>query len=140
MCLLAAAALHLGFQATVTAVVYPALLEAGRRGDDRAVDWAVVHRAHSRRIAPVVVVVYGALLPPVLVAAWRSADDLQPAQVLAVLGAALALATTALVAAPAHRSLGRGWQESVGRRLLGADRVRLVGAAVCLAGAAASFL
>jgi hypothetical protein len=52
--LLAAAALHAGFQLTVTAIVYPAL--ASTPVDD----WAEAHDRHSRRITPVVAVVYGA--------------------------------------------------------------------------------
>ena len=131
--LLTAAAGHLGFQATVTSLVYPALVARGRRGD---VSWSAVHGEHSARITPVVVVVYGALLVPVLVTAGQLVSDgPDPGAWLAVLGAGLAFAATALVAAPAHRRLGRGWSEGAARRLLRADVVRLVGAVVCLAGA-----
>src|SRR3712207_7268377 len=41
-----ATAAHLGFQATVTAVVYPALARTP------APQWAAAHRAHSRAITP----------------------------------------------------------------------------------------
>lgn len=134
--LLAAAAVHLGFQATVTFLVYPALVARGRRGD---VSWSEVHGGHSARITPLVVVVYGALLVPVLVTVWQLASDgLEVAASLAVLGAGVAFTATALVAAPAHGRLGRGWSEATARRLLRADAVRLVAAVVCLAGAVAS--
>ena len=136
--LLTAAAVHLGFQATVTSLVYPALVARGRRGD---VSWSEVHAEHSARITPVVVVVYGALLVPVAVTAWRLfADGADLGAVLAVLGAGLAFAATALVAAPAHGRLGRGWSEGAARRLLRADVVRLIGAVTCLAGAVAGAL
>ena len=46
--------------------------------------------------------------------------------------------TTALVAAPTHGRLGRGRTDALVRRLLVADRVRLLGAIVCLAGALTS--
>jgi TRAP-type uncharacterized transport system fused permease subunit len=52
----AAAAVHLGFQLTVSFVVYPAL------ADEPESRWRAVHDAHSRRITPVVVVVYGFLV------------------------------------------------------------------------------
>ena len=51
-----AAALHAGFQVTVTVLVYPAL--AGRS----AAEWSAAHTRHSRAITPVVAVVYGALV------------------------------------------------------------------------------
>jgi hypothetical protein len=131
--LVVAAGVHLGFQATVTFLVYPALVARGRRGD---VSWVEVHGEHSTRITPVVVVVYGGLLVPVLVTAWRLVvDGPQWGAVLAVVGAGLAYGATALVAAPAHGRLGRGWSEAAARRLLRADVVRLLGAVLCLAGA-----
>lgn len=133
--LVAAAGVHLGFQATVTFLVYPALVARGRRGD---VSWGEVHGEHSATITPVVVVVYGGLLVPFLVTTWRLvADGAQWGAVLAVVGAGLAFGATALVAAPAHRRLGRGWSEVAARRLLRADVVRLLGALLCLAGAVA---
>jgi hypothetical protein len=135
--LTAAAAAHLGFQLTVTVLVYPVLAERGRQGHA----WATVHAAHSRRITPLVVLVYGALLPPVLVAAWRLVErEAGWGGGLAVAGAVLAFATTALVAAPAHGTLGEGWSPRVGRRLVRADRVRLVGATACLVGAATAMI
>lgn len=130
--LLGAAALHLGFQATVTLLVYPALVERGRQGDA----WAAVHAAHSRRITPLVVVVYAALLVPVVVAGWRLArGDAGWGSALAVGGAVLAFAATAAVAAPAHGRLARGWDDVVGLRLVRADALRLLGATICLLGA-----
>lgn len=131
--LLGAAALHLGFQATVTLLVYPALLEHGRDGDG----WGAAHDAHSRRITPLVVVVYGTLLPPLVVAGWRLAGGEGGwGTALCIAGAVVALGATATVAAPAHGRLARGWASDVGMRLARADAVRLAGAVLCLAGAA----
>lgn len=119
--LLAAAALHLGFQLTVTLVVYPALV--------RTADWSRDHDAHSRAITPVVVVVYGALVP---VAGWALAATWpDPWVLLAVAGGGLSLLATALVAAPTHGRLAGGRDEALVRRLLTADRVRASGAVVC---------
>lgn len=126
--LLAAAALHAGFQATVTAVAYPALVATPER------DWAGVHAAHSRRTGPVVAVVYGALVAAwVLVLLDRATS---PALGVALAGSLLTGLTTALVAAPTHTRLGReGPRPDLLRRLVRADRVRLAGAVLTLAGA-----
>ena len=59
--LLLVAAGHLGFQLTVSLVVYPALAEVG----DEA--WPVAHERHARRIAPLVGALY---VPLVLVLGW----------------------------------------------------------------------
>jgi hypothetical protein len=126
--LLAAAALHLGFQAVVTAVAYPALVATP------PTDFAVAHTAHSRRITPVVAVVYGSLL-----GAWvwvLATLPLSPGLWVALAGSVLAGATTAVVAAPTHTRLGReGPRPVLLRRLLRADRVRLVGAVLTVVGA-----
>lgn len=45
------------------------------------------------------------------------------------------LAVTAFVAAPAHGRLGRGWDERVVRRLVVADRLRLLVAVVAVVAA-----
>lgn len=122
--LLAATALHAGFQVTVTALVYPALLAHGR-------DWAARHAAHSRRITPVVGLTYVALLAAGVPALLT---DRGPGVALAALGAAGSLGTTAFVAAPLHGRLGHGWDPALAHRLLLADRVRAVGAVVALTG------
>ena len=123
--LLATSALHLGFQLTVTTVVYPALL--------RAPDWDAAHVAHTRAITPVVVVVYGAL---VLCGAWALIDTwLDPWVLLAVAGAGTALLATGLVAGPTHGRLAGGMDPGLVRRLIAADRVRTVAASVCVLGA-----
>ncbi len=57
---------HLGFQATVTVLVYPAL--AGLADEP---SWARAHESHSRRITPLVAVLYPAL---VLSGAWLVVD------------------------------------------------------------------
>ncbi len=135
--LFGAAALHLGFQATVTLLVYPALAARGRHGDD----WQQAHAAHSRRITPLVVVVYGALLPPTMVAVWEAlTGDAGWATTVAASGAVIAFMATAAVAAPAHGRLTGGWDERIGVRLLRADVLRLVAAVGCLAGSTAALV
>jgi hypothetical protein len=128
--LLVTAALHLGFQLTVTVVVYPALADVPVAG------WAPAHSAHSRRISVVVALAY---LPLLGVGLWALvAEALGTGLVVAAVGAAISFLTTALVAAPTHGRLGGGRTEALVRRLLVADRVRLLGAVVCLAGAVAA--
>jgi hypothetical protein len=120
-------ALHAGFQFTVTVVVYPALSEVS------PVDWAAKHRAHSSRIAWLVVPVYGSLLITCLLAALYHRVSI--GLMIAVLGAAGSLAITAFLAAPAHRTLSRGQNPDVMRRLLMADQGRCASSLICLLGA-----
>ncbi|WNB84326.1 hypothetical protein [Cellulomonas sp. ATA003] len=131
--LLAAASLHLGFQAVVSAVVYPALAEVPPER------WPQAHAAHSRRVALVVGPVYallGTACLRVLVTGPRS-----PLLLLAVGGAAGAAASTAVVAAPTHRRLGEEGPTDDGlSRLRTADRVRLCGAVVAGGAALAAVL
>ncbi len=124
-----ASAVHLGFQATVTAVVYPALARTP------PAQWPAAHRAHSRTITPVVTVVYGALL---LTGGWAlwSAPSVWTWVAVAATGTAMLL--TALVAAPAHGRLARDRDRDRIRRLLRADRLRAAAAAVALPAALAS--
>jgi len=126
--LLAGAALHAGFQAVVTVVVYPALADAGRSAPGT---WAVVHAAHSRRVGVLVAPVY-----LVVLATWAwvfAAVPLTPALVVSGVGSAVAGLTTAAVAAPTHARLGReGPAAGLLARLLAADRVRCVGAVLAL--------
>ncbi|MEK8074051.1 hypothetical protein [Rhodococcoides navarretei] len=122
--LLAAAALHLGFQMVVTGVVYPALAEVP---DD---DWSRAHDAHSRRMTLVVGPVYGLLAAACL---WVLVSGPIHAAVLAsVGGAVVSAAATAFVAAPTHGELGRaGRNGHLMSRLRSADRVRFCGAVTC---------
>lgn len=122
---LAAAAAHAGFQATVTAVVYPTLSRV------RPAHWRQAHDRHTRAIRPLVVVVYLALAAT---GAWWLASDWSWPALVAVALAALAVVVTALVAAPAHRRLVRR-DEKVLRRLLRADRVRTLVAVAAVAAA-----
>ena len=128
--LLLVAAAHLGFQLTVAAVVYPALREVA---DDA---WPGAHERHSRRIAPLVGVLY---VPRVLALAWTAmAEPNAGGTWLALAGGALSVVTTAVLAAPVH---GRLATVPAAERpeLLGAlgraDLIRTVGAVVCLVGA-----
>jgi hypothetical protein len=132
--LLAAAALHLGFQATVTWLVYPVLVAQGPTDE-----WVAMHAAHSRRVTPLVVLMYGALFPPVVVSTWHVHQGAAGwGAGVAVAGAIVAFGATAGVAAPAHGRLTHGWDDRVARRLVRADALRLVGAVLCLAGAVAA--
>jgi len=121
-----AAALHAGFQLTVTVLVYPALARVP------AQDWAPAHARHSRAITPLVGLCYGALA---VTAGWALLDaPRSPALVVALACVAGSVLTTATSAAPTHGRLGRsGPTSALLRRLLVADRVRAafaVGAAV----------
>lgn len=131
--LLGATALHAGFQATVTVLVYPALARVSPE------EWAEVHDRHSRRIIPVVGGCYGALVAASVWVVVSGAPGL--AAWLAVASALTAIAVTALVAAPTHGRLGReGPQPALLARLLRADRLRFVAAvAALLAAAGATF-
>ncbi|WP_107772028.1 hypothetical protein [Nocardioides sediminis] len=125
-----ASALHAGFQLTVTVLVYPVL------GARSAAEWRPAHDRHSRSIAPLVGVVYLAVLVTggLLVAAG---PDL-----LGWLGLALtaaALATTAAVAAPLHGRLDAR-DDALVARLLVADRWRCAFAVLGAAAAAGSAL
>jgi hypothetical protein len=123
--LLAAVALHAGFQLTVTAIVYPALASTP---DD---DWAEAHARHSRRIAPLVALVYGAAA---VACALAAAADPSLGTWLAVAGTAAAILVTATMAAPLHGRLDRR-DPALLARLLAADRVRCVSACLALVGA-----
>ncbi len=124
--LLGASALHLGFQLTVTGVVYPALARVP------PADWAVAHTRHSRGIVPVVVLAYGAV---VVCGAWALVVAPSYWVLVSLAGGGLSLLTTALVAAPTHGRLAAGRDPALVQRLLRADLVRSLGAALGLAGA-----
>jgi hypothetical protein len=119
--LLAASTLHLGFQLTVSFVVYPAL------ADEPESRWRAVHEAHSRRITRVVVLAYGLLVGA---CGWALLSGPDGWTIVSVGAAAIAGLLTAFGAAPAHGRLGRGWSRSLLDRLLLVDRGRSVAAAV----------
>ena len=129
--LLLVAAVHLGFQATVTLMVYPALRDVPADG------WTRSHALHSRRIVPLVGALYVPLVALLVWAAVAHPDDL--GTWLAVAGGVLSVGTTAAVAAPVHGQLSgavsRDDRARLTRRLVVADRVRALGAMVCVAGA-----
>ncbi|MBZ5735936.1 hypothetical protein K8Z61_15690 [Nocardioides sp. TRM66260-LWL] len=129
--LLAACALHAGFQSVVTVLVYPALAEVPTAG------WRTAHDRHSRRITPIVGAVYAAVLAACGLALARTDPD--AGLVLALGGTGLALATTALAAAPLHGRLGAladpAERGPLVARLLVVDRVRWAGTLIALAGA-----
>ncbi len=135
---------HLGFQATVTVLVYPALARLAAPGPQGSetqaseAQWSEAHRRHSRAIAPLVAVLYPALVAS---GAWLALTGPAGAGWVALLGAAVAIGATAAVAAPTHGRLGReGPTPALVRRLLRADRVRLAGAALGAAGAVVAVL
>jgi hypothetical protein len=125
--LLVATALHLGFQATVTVLVYPALARTA------PADWSRVHGAHTRRITPLVAVVYGLLAVGAGLAVITDPDD--AGVWVAGTGAAGAALVTAVRAGPLHGRLAHGYDAELVRSLVRADRLRLVAAAVAVAGA-----
>ena len=125
--LVAATALHLGFQLTVSVLVYPAL------ADLTPEQWVIAHGRHSRRIVPLVVLTYAAALLT-LAAAFRAG----PATgwlVASAAGTALALVATASGAAPLHGRLGAGHDTALVGRLLWVDRLRTAGALLAAASA-----
>ena len=128
--LVAAGGLHLGFQAVVTIVVYPALVTT------RPDDWDAVHAAHSRRISAVVAPLYLAVAAACL---WVLVDGpVTVWTVLAMAGHVVAAGATAGFAAPSHGRLGRdGPSPRELHRLLTADRVRLAGTVLAFAAALA---
>ena len=115
--LVAASSVHLGFQLTVTLLVYPALVRVAPDGFTRA------HAAHSRAIVPLVAVVYGLVVVASLGAVV--ADHTSALAWAAGVASAAALLVTALRAAPLHGRLGRrGPEPELLRSLVRADRVR----------------
>ncbi len=127
---LVAASAHAGFQATVTAVVYPTLSHV------RAAHWRQAHDRHSRAIRPLVVVSYLGLAAT---AVWWLAVDWSVPAVVAVVLAALSMAVTVVLAAPLHRRLVKRDDRAL-TRLLGADRTRTVLAFAAVAAALAALL
>ena len=98
-------ALHAGFQLTVTLVVYPAL------ADVQPNLWAAAHARHSRRITPLVALVYGAALTccvGVLINSGGNTTTQLAGMVMAIAGTAAAIALTAFCAGPTHRRLDSG--------------------------------
>lgn len=129
LALVVASALHLGFQLTVTMVVYPALARVSDA------DWHSAHARHGRAITPLVALTYGALL---LSGAWALVAASGAARwwvVVSVAGAVGAVLVTAFLAAPTHGRLGAGREERLVARLLQVDRWRAIGALVSFAGA-----
>jgi hypothetical protein len=115
-----ATAVHAGFQVTVTVLVYPALVEVG---DER---WRESHERHSRRISPLVGVVYLGLLVAGGAALLADPGPWTWAALALTAGAVL---VTAAWAAPTHAALGRSASTARDRalrrsRLVRADRVR----------------
>lgn len=118
--LIAAGGLHLGFQAVVTVVVYPALAAT------RPADWTDVHAAHSRHISLVVGPLYVAVAAACLWVLVAGPHTVWP--LVSVVGHAVAAGATAVSAAPTHGRLGRtGPDQREIARLLRADRIRLAG-------------
>jgi hypothetical protein len=127
--LLTATAVHFGFQATVSAIVYPALARVP------PAQWATAHSAHTRAITPVVAVLYGALA---LICGWTLLSGPSAGELVAVAATAAAALVTAVAAAPAHGRLGAGHDAGRIARLLRVDRIRAVAAAIALTAAVAA--
>lgn len=128
--LVAASALHAGFQLAVSTLVYPAL--AGQSPER----FAAAHDAHSRRVTPLVGLVYASVIASAAMALTELRGDRPRVAVTAALTAqAVALGTTAAVAAPLHGRLGRRRTDDDLRRLRRADLVRTLAAVAGLAAA-----
>lgn len=128
-----AAVLHLGFQATVTALVYPALARVGLKHPD---DWQSAHERHSRSIVPLVAIVYAALLAS---GVWSLASTPGPLALLAVAGSWAAVLVTGTVAAPTHGRLTSP-DPTLLQRLLVADRWRCAAASLGAVAALAALI
>jgi hypothetical protein len=130
--LLVSTALHAGFQLTVTFVVYPGL------ADVQPDLWPVAHARHSRRITPLVALVYGAALAccvGVLINSGGNTTIQLTGMVIAIAGTVAAIAVTAFCAGPTHRRLASGLAPVLIDRLLSCDRWRTAAAVLALAGA-----
>jgi hypothetical protein len=121
-------AVHFGFQATVTAIVYPALARTPPP------QWTIAHQAHTRAITPVVAVVYGMLA---LSGGWALLSGPR-FWTLAALIAVVATVLTTTLAARLHGCLAAGHDDGLIRRLLRVDRVRAATAALALVAALGS--
>ena len=100
----------------MTLVVYPTLSHV------RAAHWRQAHDRHSQAVRPLVAVAYLALAAT---GAWWLATDWSALAVVAVVLAALSMATTAVLAAPLHRRLVRR-DDAALARLLSVDKARTV--------------
>ena len=121
--LLLATGIHLGFQAVVTIVVYPGLLNLSPD------DWERGHADHTRRMIIVVIPVYATLA--IAAGLALATVSLSTALIVTTGGALIVGLTTALVAAPIHHRLSTsGPTQRLLRSLQRADIFRLIGAAV----------
>jgi hypothetical protein len=131
--LLTATAVHLGFQLTVTALVYPALArvpaERWAAAHDAHSRWAAAHDAHSRTITVLVAVIYGALA---VTGGWALLSGPGAWTLLALAAVAATWVVTGF-AAQVHGRLGAGHDAGQIRRLLRIDRVRAGAAVLALA-------
>ena len=92
-----------------------------------------MHGAHSRRITPLVTVVYGLLVVAGVASVVAGPDG--AATWVALAASAVALLTTATSAAPLHGRLAASPDPRLLARLLRVDRVRAVAALVALVAA-----
>ena len=125
--LLTVTAVHFGFQATVTTLVYPALARVPTE------QWANAHQAHSRAITPIVALVYGTLA---ITGGWALLSDPDLWTLIALAAITITFLVTAIAAAPAHSRLGTRPETQQIRQLLQIDRIRTAAATLALAAAA----
>jgi len=123
---LAATCAYAGFQWTIRVVAYPQLAKVPGE------PFGPYLEAYQRRVTYLVGPLFGAL---VLATGWLALTGGVPvgARLLAVALLAALLATTGLLAVPAHRGLSRGWDPAAHRRLLRVDGLRVVTATVSAA-------
>ena len=120
---LLATAAYAGFQATVQVLVYrqfPAVPSSA---------FPAFEASHSRRIAPLVGVLFGACaVTTVALLVGRPRGVPLVGIIVSAALFAVVLGATALLAVPEHRRLGGGFDADAFRRLLRADLVRTVAA------------
>ncbi|CAA9474314.1 MAG: hypothetical protein-transmembrane region and signal peptide prediction [uncultured Solirubrobacteraceae bacterium] len=87
--------------------------------------WPTYHREHSRRTTWVVIAPMSVDLLTSLALVVIAPAGVSPVLIAGgALAAVVTWAATGLLAVPAHRDLGDGWQAGIGRRLTGANWVR----------------
>ncbi len=124
--LLVATALHVGFQVTLSVVVYPALVQIP------PASWRTAHGNYWLRVVPLIALVYvlaalacaGVLFTGATASAW-----------VASVATTTTIGLTVLAAIPLHRRLELAPDVALLRRLTILDRVRTAVALVALVGA-----
>lgn len=127
-----AAALHAGFQLTVTAVVYPFIARLS------PTDFARLHPPYTRAVTPLVTLAYGCL--GLACATAVALDPANPGTWTTGAAAAATVLVTATRAAPLHGRLAHGHDPGMVRALLRADLLRAALASLTLVSAVVTWV